>query len=78
MGGMRNAAVVDKGRNRVEITYNWDNFTGYCPPKGEVKDIVKVEASDSRWFSKDETNDDGEERFRGYASTSGCGYQWDF
>ncbi|KAF7858932.1 hypothetical protein EAF04_008973 [Stromatinia cepivora] len=79
MSGMRNSGtVVDKGSNRMEITHHWDNFIGYCMEKGEVKDIVKVEASDSIWFPSKETDDDGEEKFRGYASTSGCGYQWDF
>ncbi|THV50900.1 hypothetical protein BGAL_0131g00050 [Botrytis galanthina] len=85
-GGESNR-VLDKDRERLERTFNRAHLTGYCrailpyaPKIFEFKDCVCVKHKEvySNWSETDEAIAAAELRFQGYASTSGCGYQWDF
>lgn len=85
-GGESNR-VLDKDGERLERTFNRTHLTGYCrailpyaPKIFEFKDCVCVKHKEvySNWSETDEAIATAELRFQGYASTSGCGYQWDF
>ncbi|KAF7905694.1 hypothetical protein BELL_0221g00100 [Botrytis elliptica] len=85
--GGESARVVDKDRERLERTFNRVRLTGYCrttlpftPKIFDYRDCVCVQHKElySNCSERDKAIAEAELRIQGYASTSGCGYQWDF
>ncbi|TEY70089.1 hypothetical protein BOTCAL_0111g00070 [Botryotinia calthae] len=85
--GGESGRMVDKDRERLERTFDRVHLTGYCktmlpyPPKiFDYRDCVCVQHTEvySNCSERDRAIADAELRFQGYASTSRCGYQWDF
>ncbi|KAF7883148.1 uncharacterized protein EAF01_011657 [Botrytis porri] len=85
--GGESASGVDRDRERLERSFNRDHLTGYCrttlsytPKIFDYRDCVCVQHKEffSNCSERDREIADAEMRARGYASTSGCGYQWDF
>ncbi|KAF5871552.1 uncharacterized protein Bfra_008071 [Botrytis fragariae] len=79
--------AADKDGERLERTFNRVHLTGYCrttlsytPKIFDYRDCVCVQRKEvySNCSERDKAIADAEMRFQGYASTSGCGYQWEF